>query len=110
MEVFIIGILIWIGLIVILFVSSFKINSIYFNTNRFKTGSECEIVPICFYVIKVEESETQYNESCVSKKLWKYTIVNHFFFKKNKKFIYNKYIFWDEPNKYNVGDILTIRK
>ena len=80
----------------------------YFNTNRFKAGSKNEIVPINFYVIKIEDSETQYDESCISKKLWKYTVETHFFFKKDKKFIYDKYIFWDEPEKYKVGDVLTL--
>lgn len=80
----------------------------YFNTNRFKQGSKSEIVPICFYVIKIEDSETQYDESCVSKNLWKYTIENHFFLKKDRKFIYEKYVFWDEPEKYKVGDVLTL--
>ena len=83
-------------------------NKNYFNTNRFKAGSKSEIVPIRFYVTKIEDSETQYDESCISKKLWKYTIENHFFFKKDKKFIYEKYVFWDEPEKYKVGDVLTL--
>ena len=83
-------------------------NRTYFNANRFKAGSKSEIVPIRFYVTKIEESETQYDESCLSKKLWKYTVENHFFFKKDKKFIYDKYVFWDEPEKYKVGDVLTL--
>lgn len=80
----------------------------YFNANRFKAGSKTEIVPINFYVTKIEDSETQYDESCISKKLWKYTVETHFFFKKDKKFIYDKYVFWDEPEKYKVGDVLTL--
>ncbi|MBO6273834.1 hypothetical protein J6O48_13840 [bacterium] len=80
----------------------------YFNANRFKVGSKSEIVPIRFDVIKIEESETQYKESCLSKKLWKYTVVNHFFFEEDKKFIHEKYVFWDEPEKYKVGDVLTL--
>ena len=39
----------------------------YFNANRFKASSEIEIVPINFYVVKIEDSETQYDESRVSK-------------------------------------------
>ena len=27
---------------------------------------------------------------------------------KAKQFIHNEYIFWDEPNKYNIGDVLTL--
>lgn len=80
----------------------------YFNANRFKPGSKTEIVPINFYVVKIEDSETQYDESCVFKKLWKYTVEIHFFFKKDKEFIYDKYVFWDEPEKYKVGDVLTL--
>lgn len=106
MESFIVGIPI--GLIVVFLVSFFKNDNKYFNTNRFKAGSKSEIVPIRFYVIKIEESETQYDESCISKKLWKYTVEIHFFFKKDKKFIYEKYVFWDEPEKYKVGDVLTL--
>lgn len=106
MEAFIIGILI--GLIVILLVSFFKDDNKYFNANRFKAGSESEIVPIHFHVIKIEESDTQYDESCISKKLWKYTVETHFFFKKDKKFIYDEYVFWDEPERYKVGDVLTL--
>lgn len=80
----------------------------YFNANRFKAGSKSEIVPICFYVTKIEDSETQYDVSCISKKLWRYTVETHFFLKKDKKYIHKEYVFWDEPEKYKVGDILTL--
>ena len=82
----------------------------YFNANRFKNGYKDKIVPIEFCVIKVEEDRTQFeNEHPIQKTLWKYTIGCHFFLKtNNKKFIYDKYIFWDEPEKYKVGDILTL--
>ena len=87
----------------------FAKNLRYFNTNRFKCGSKDKIVPILFHVEKIEEACTQYEESIISKPLWKYTIGCHFFLKaNNKQFIYDKYIFWDEPEKYKIGDILTL--
>lgn len=106
-SLFIIYVLVTI-FIVLIFINVVRDKSTYFNANRFKAGSKSEIIPIHFYVAKIEDSETQYDESCVSKKLWKYTIENHFFFKKDKKFIYEKYVFWDEPEKYKVGDVLTL--
>jgi len=93
----------------ILFLLMNNNRTLYFNTNRFKAGSKSEIVPIHFYVINIEESEIQYDESYLSKKLWKYTVNNHFFLKKDgKKYINEEYVFWDEPEKYKVGDVLTL--
>lgn len=80
----------------------------YFNANRFKYSVDNEIVPIEFRVIKVEEDFTQYEDERIRKSLWKYTIEICFFLRKGKNFINNKYIFWDEPEKYKVGDILTL--
>lgn len=80
----------------------------YFNTNRFRNSVDNEIVPIKFYVKKIEEDFTQYEDGCIRKPLWKYTVECFFFFKKDKNFIVDKYVFWDEPEKYKVGDILTL--
>lgn len=107
-SLFIVTAVLFTVFILLILISVIQNNTTYFNTNRFKPGSKSEIVPIHFYVIKIEESETQYDESCLSKKLWKYTVDNHFFFKKGRKFIYEKYVFWDEPEKYKVGDVLTL--
>ena len=107
MEAFIIGMPI--GLAVALLVSFFKNDSIYFNTNRYKIKSNDDIVPVEFKVIKIEDDTTQYEEEKFSKPLCKYTIENYFFFKtKGKRFIHNEYVFWDEPNKYKIGDVLTL--
>lgn len=80
----------------------------YFNTNRFKRGCKNEIIPIEFSVIKIEDGFTQYEDERIRKYLWKYTVETCFFFKKDKNFINEKYVFWDEPEKYKVGDILTL--
>ena len=80
----------------------------YFNANRFKNTVENEIVPIKFYVKKIEEDSTQFEDGRIQKPLWKYTVDCHFFLRKGKNFIHEKYIFWDEPEKYKVGDILTL--
>lgn len=107
MEAFIIGILI--GLIIMSLVLFFKNDNEYFNTNRYETDSNDDIVPVVFKVIKIEDATTQYEEERFSKSLCKYTIENYFFFKTNdKRFIYNEYVFWDEPNKYKIGDVLTL--
>ena len=107
MEAFIIGMSI--GLIVMSLVLFFKNDNIYFNTNRYETNSNDDIVPIVFRVIKIEDATTQYEEGKFSKSLCKYTIENYFFFKtKAKQFIHNEYIFWDEPDKYKIGDVLTL--
>lgn len=87
----------------------FTKNVRYFNTNRFKRGYKDMIVPIEFRVIKIEEGFTQYeNERPIQNSLWKYTVETCFFLKKDKNFINEKYVFWDEPEKYKVGDILTL--
>lgn len=107
MEAFIIGILI--GLIIMFLVLFFKNDNEYFNTNRYETDSNDDIIPVVFKVVKIEDATTQYEEERFSKSLCKYTIENYFFFKtKAKQFIYNQYVFWDEPNKYNIGDVLTL--
>lgn len=80
----------------------------YFNANRFKNSIENKIIPIEFRVIKVEDGFTQYEDERIRKSLWKYTVETCFFLRKGKNFINNKYIFWDEPEKYKVGDILTL--
>lgn len=81
----------------------------YFNTNRFRNSVVDEIVPIEFRVIKVEEGLTQFeNERPIQKPLWKYTVETCFFLRKSKNFINEKYVFWDKPEKYKVGDILTL--
>lgn len=80
----------------------------FFNTNRFKRGYKNEIIPIEFRVIKVEASFTQYEDGRIQKSLWKYTVETCFFRRKGKNFINEKYMFWDDPEKYKVGDILTL--
>ncbi len=103
---------IFLGFSITVFIcSQFITNVRYFNANRFKCSSKDKdkIVPIEFHVVKIEKASTQYEESVISKPLWKYTVECYFFFKTNdKKFINDKYIFWDEPEKYKVGDILTL--
>lgn len=107
MEAFVLGILT--VLVIALLVSFFKNDSIYFNTNRYKIKSNDDIVPVEFKVIKIEDDTTQYEEEKFSKPLCKYTILTSFFFKtKTRNYIHNEYIFWDEPNKYNIGDVLTL--
>lgn len=86
----------------------FTKNVRYFNTNRFKRGYKNEIIPIEFSVIKIEDDFTQYEDERIRKSLWKYTVETCFFLKKDKNFINEKYVFWDEPEKYKVGDILTL--
>ena len=107
-SLFIVTVLVVTAFIVLILINVTHDNKNYFNANRFKQGSKSEIVPIRFYVTKIENSETQYDEACISKNLWKYTVDNHFFFKKDKKFIHEEYVFWDEPEKYKVGDVLTL--
>lgn len=81
----------------------------YFNANRFKNSVEDKILPIEFRVIKIEEDFTQFeDEHSTLKPLWKYTVETCFFLRKDKNFINEKYVFWDEPEKYKVGDILTL--
>lgn len=107
METLIVGILI--GLIIIFLVLFFKNDSVYFNTNRYKIKSNNDIVPVEFKVIKIENDATQYEKEKFSKPLCKYTILTSFFFKtKTRNYIHNEYVFWDEPNKYNIGDVLTL--
>jgi hypothetical protein len=104
--VFLIGTALMIGVTVLNFVYK---ETRYFNANRFKNSVEDKIVPIEFRVIKVEEGFTQIeNEHPIHKPLWKYTVETCFFLRKGKNFINEKYVFWDDPEKYKVGDILTL--
>lgn len=104
--VFLIGTALMIGVTVLNFVYK---ETRYFNANRFKNSVEAEIIPIEFRVIKVEDGFTQYeNEHPIRKPLWKYTVETCFFLRKGKNFINEKYVFWDDPEKYKVGDILTL--
>ena len=66
---------------------------------------------VSFKVEKIEKAETQYEEGQMSIDLWKYTVLNCFHGKaKHKDFVYNKYVFYGPPHKYDIGDILTLTK
>lgn len=66
---------------------------------------------VSFRVEKIEEAETQYEEGHMSFNLWKYTAISSFFGKsKHRDFVYNTYVFYGPPHKYNIGDILTLTK
>ena len=59
--------------------------------------------PVKFSIIKIEEAfDTKGNS------IAKYTVDVHFFAKENcKDWKYNKLYFYDDVNKYKLGDILT---
>lgn len=66
---------------------------------------------VSFRVEKIEQAETQYEEGRMSINLWKYTATSCFFGKtKHNDFVYNIYVFYGPPHKYNIGDILTLTK
>lgn len=58
-----------------------------------------------FKVIEIKEAY-----STGFKQVAEYTVVNCFFKRKNARgWVYRKYKFYDEPGKYKIGDILTLR-
>lgn len=83
----------------------------FFKTdNRLNSNAKGQ-TDVSFKAEKIEKAETQYEEGHMSIGLWKYTVSNCFFGKaKHKDFVYNTYVFYDQPHKYNIGDILTLTK
>ena len=92
------------------------LSTIYFCYTLFKTDNRLSSnvngqTDVSFKVEKIEKNETQYEEGYMPNDLWKYTVSNCFFGKaKHKDFVYNTYVFYGPPHKYNIGDILTLTK
>lgn len=76
---------------------------IYFNSWVYKKESE-NFLPE-FMVIKIEKSE-----DIDGRLIAKYTVRNYFFSKKNNKsFKYQTFYFYDEMNKYIIGQKLRLK-
>ena len=83
----------------------------FFKTDNRLNSNVNGQTDVSFRVEKIEEAETQYEEGHMSFNLWKYTAISSFFGKsKHRDFVYNTYVFYDQPHKYNIGDILTLTK
>lgn len=75
---------------------------IYFNSCAYKIGSD-NFLPE-FMVIKIEKSE-----DVDGRPIAKYTVRNYFFAKKNNKsFKYQTFYFYDEINKYAIGQKIRL--
>lgn len=61
--------------------------------------------------VELEVTEIDVSFDVKFRKIARYTATVAFFNKKNNKdWVYNKFVFYDEIGKYNVGDKLTITK
>lgn len=83
----------------------------FFKTDNRLNSNVIGQTDVSFRVEKIEEAETQYEEGRMSIGLWKYTATSCFFGKsKHNDFVYNIYVFYGPPHKYDIGDILTLTK
>lgn len=90
------------GLIIGTFAIKYK-KDIYFNSCAYKIESD-NFLPE-FMVINIEKSE-----DVDGRPIAKYTVRNYFFAKKNNKsFKYQTFYFYDEINKYSIGQKIRLK-